>query len=49
MSGSSEKRDDVGVEARLDRAALLARGAVGLLEDTPLPAAVSWNAGISSS
>ena len=31
-SGSSEKRDDVGGEARLDGTALLARRGVGLLE-----------------
>ena len=35
MSGSSEKRDDVGGEAGLDGAALLAGGGVGLVEVEP--------------
>ena len=48
-SGQRAKRDDVGRQAGLDRAALVAGGAVRLLEGDALPAAVAWNSGMSSS
>ena len=50
MSGSSEKRDDVGRQAGLDRARLVAGGAVGLVEARrPCRAVVFLKAGMSSS
>ena len=48
MSRLEREGDDVGRQAGLDRPALLARGAVGLLERRrPCPAGVFWNAGMS--
>ena len=47
--GLERERDHVGGQAGLDGAALLARGAVRLLEVTPLPAGVFWKAGMISS
>ena len=47
--GGQRERDHVGVEAGLDRAGLVARGAVGLLEARRrLPWSVSLKAGMIS-
>ena len=45
--GCQRQRDDIGVEACLDRPRLLAGGAVRLREVTPSPAGVFWNIGMS--
>ena len=49
MSGSMENDDDVGLEAGLDRAALVAGRAEGRLDADALPAASAWKAGMISS
>ena len=43
--GLERERHEVGGQAGLDGAALVARGAVGLLNSTSLPSGVAWKPG----